>query len=136
MRAAGANLNEIATQTQVSRQTIAKTLNKPRLQTLIETQRDKLLNDFLPTASNNIKHCLDSFRTPGQKDKQLQYFGYKASEKVLEAVGIFTSHSPSIMVQQIYNNQQIHVHPVIAGLLSSHGQTFDAEFEEEEEEEK
>ena len=119
-------------------------MNKAEFQALIDTHRDRLINSYLPAASKNFDVALKSFQDPptitkvtrsGElaevPDEQMRYFGFKASERVLESVGLLTSHAPAILIQQVFNQQQIHVHPVISRLLGEHGQTFDAEFEDE-----
>jgi hypothetical protein len=126
MSAAGMIHQDIADATNLSRPTITKLLHKPELQEKINTVRDKLLNDLLPKACENVEFCVNGMQTTD--DKQFKYFGYRASEKIMESVGLLASPALSIQFQQIFNHQQIHLHPVISGLLGSHGGTFDAEF--------
>jgi hypothetical protein len=134
MRAAGATLQNIADTTNTSPQTAMRLLEKEGIQKQVEAVRDRLLNQFLPIATDNISHCLTNFKTTD--NKQLQYFGYKASEKVLESVGLFPSHAPSVLIQQVFNQQSIHVHPVIQGLLDNHIGGFSEDFEEAEDVDK
>jgi hypothetical protein len=129
MSAAGLPQQIIADDLGVARTTIGRTIDKNALQTKVNEVRDRLLNQFLPTAADNIAYCVNSFKET--KDKQIQYFGYKASEKVLESVGLFPSHAPSVLIQQVFNQQSIHVHPVIQGLLDNHIGGFSEDFEEE-----
>jgi hypothetical protein len=134
MSAAGIPQALIADQIGVGQATISRSLDKDGLQTKVNAVRDRLLNQFLPTATDNIAHCLTNFKTTD--NKQLQYFGYKASEKVLESVGLFPSHAPSVLIQQVFNQQSIHVHPVIQGLLDNHLGGFSEDFEDEEDVDK
>ena len=69
---------------------------------IIEAIRDDLIHHTAAISADNIKHAIASYRSK-DSDAQLREHGYKASTRMLETIGIYPSHTPSVLIQQIIN---------------------------------
>jgi hypothetical protein len=70
---------------------------------IIEAIRDDLINHTARQSADNIKHAITAYRNK-DSDSQLREHGYKASTRMLETIGIYPSHTPSVLIQQIIND--------------------------------
>jgi hypothetical protein len=70
---------------------------------IIEAIRDDLINHTAKQSADNIKHAITAYRNK-DSDSQLREHGYKASTRMLETIGIYPSHTPSVLIQQIIND--------------------------------
>jgi hypothetical protein len=129
MRAAGATLDAIGDKVGLSHQTISRALSKPGLDKLIDAARNEIINDLLPKSIDNVKFCVNGMQT--STDKQFKYFGYDISKEILKSVGLLASPTTSIQFQQIFNQQQVIINPVIQRLLQDHDAIIDADFSED-----
>ena len=120
-RAAGATLRQIeASGIGVSDATASRRLSRPELRDLVEQIQQRTIAQALPQAADNITHAISSYRAPRtvqatlpdgstdiipnpDVDAQLREHGYKASLEILRATGILPSHTPSVLIQQIFH---------------------------------
>ena len=80
---------------------------------IIEAIRDDLIHSTAATAADNIKHAVKAYKDK-DSDSQLRDHGYKASQKLLETIGILPSHTPSVLIQQVIQGDQIQITPELA----------------------
>ena len=80
---------------------------------IIEQIRDDLIHSTAATAADNIKHAVKAYKDK-DSDSQLRDHGYKASQKLLETIGILPSHTPSVLIQQVIQGDQIQITPELA----------------------
>jgi hypothetical protein len=70
---------------------------------IIDNIHSKLISRSSSIAAFNIhKNIVDYLKLKPGEDDQRRDHGYKASVKLLEAIGILPSQSPSILIQQIF----------------------------------
>lgn len=101
-RAAGATQQEIADQLGCNNGTVSRRLAKPEVRALIERLQAEVIEQAVPQAVDNIRYSVEQYRST--EDAQLREHGYKASSRMLEMAGIWPSHTPSTLIQQIYND--------------------------------
>jgi hypothetical protein len=58
--------------------------------------------EIIEPAYNNIQYAIQQYKTT--EDEQIREHGFKASTKMLEGIGIFPSHSTSLVVNNIYQS--------------------------------
>jgi hypothetical protein len=93
-RAAGFPMGQIGTMVGVGKSTVQRRLQNPELKEAIEKIGAELLSCCVRTAADNIKYAIESYRAPWIKeDSQLREHGFKASQRLLESIGIFPSHT-------------------------------------------
>ena len=114
----------IAEQIGVHPATVGRMLQKDAIKTIIEREQAKFIS-LLPDATNNVKQVVQDFYDPITKtyhpDNQVRYFGFRASEKILESVGILGSTAPSTNIVNIFNQQNnLTLSPIIQSLLTSY----------------
>jgi predicted XRE-type DNA-binding protein len=120
--AQGIPQREIAKEFGVSQQYVSVVNNKDEARDIINSAHQRLVTKTLSKAVDNLDYAVQSYRKT--KSKQLKDHGYKASEKVLESMGLLTSHAQSI-VHQTYIQQQTNViNPIINELINKHFEGF------------
>lgn len=120
--AAGIPNRLIAEELGVSEATISRRTRTEEIKPYIEAAKKKLLTEYLPKSVDNIGHAIDKFKQlKAGEDNQLRYFGYRASEKMLENIGILGT--PSVQFNTMINAQSTHIHPIIKEILA--GQDVD-----------
>ena len=107
-RAEGLPLHEIARQNGFHESTASRKLQKPEIKALVERIQAELIKTSIPQAAENIRHAVEQYKPQAalptnQRDSQLREHGFKASQRLLESVGILPSHTPSVLIQQIFN---------------------------------
>jgi len=80
---------------------------------IIEQIRDDLIHTTAKTAADNIRHAIKAYKDKAS-DTQLREHGYKASTKMLETIGLLPSHTPSVLIQQVIQGDQIQITPELA----------------------
>ena len=116
--AEGVPQREIAAEAGVSQQYVSCLKRRDDIKVIIEKAHEKLIKSSLGASVENIDHVVKNYRTT--TDEAEKEHGFKASVKVLEAAGLLSSHSQSV-VHQTYINQQTNVtNPVIDALISKH----------------
>lgn len=118
MRAEGATLQTIANQEGKDISTISRRLNKAEVQEHIQRIKDELVNRSLVKSADNINHAIQSY-TDKDSDAQLRDHGFKASQRVLESVGILPSHAPTINIAG-----DVQVTPIIAQIIQQFGRSL------------
>jgi predicted transcriptional regulator len=111
-RAAGASLQEIASQNGFHESTACRKLQKPDIKKHIEAIQAKIADECYNQAAENISLAIKQYKPQAalkteERDPQLREHGFKSSLRILESIGILPSHAPSIMIQQIYNTNNI-----------------------------
>ena len=139
MRAAGDTQQTIADSTGMSRPTVSRLTKKHKH--LIQEQQAKLVEQTLDTITGRTiqeikaaKHLADVLIQPGGRDnpttnktmltdqEDIHKFLTRVDKKeemILKSVGIAPSHAPSILIQNILNdNRSLTISPVIKELIS------------------
>ena len=139
MRASGDTLEVIKDATGIPKPTLSR-LNKKH-KDLINTEQAKLVEHTLSTITgrtiqeiSTAKHLTDVLTQPGGKDsptinktiltdqEDIHKFLTRVDKKeemILKSVGIAPSHAPSILIQNILNdNRSLTISPVIKELIS------------------
>ena len=107
-RAAGQTLENIGNLNNLPLTTTHRRLQRPEVKALIERIQAELIETSVPIAADNIRHAVEQYKPQAdlpsdQRDSQLREHGFKASQRLLESVGILPSHTPSVLIQQIFN---------------------------------
>ncbi|MBU1209262.1 MAG: helix-turn-helix domain-containing protein [Proteobacteria bacterium] len=129
--AGGESQTAIAQTLGVSQSTISRLAKREDVKALIDAESLNLLG-VLPDAVENVKELVREMKNIPEKETKRRELSYKASHDVLKAAGLMPTPVQSQVIQNIYNDNRIHVHPVIEALLKQHGDTFDADFDEDE----
>lgn len=117
-RAAGTPNRLIAKELGVSESTISRRARLAEIKPLIDQAKQKMIGEYLPESVENVGYAIKSFRTlKAGEDNQLRYLGYRASEKMLENIGILGT--PSVQFNTMINQNSISIHPVIKDILSN-----------------
>ena len=101
LTAAGMPHRQVAAQIGASPSAVMRA--KQSAKDIIEAIRDDLINHTAKQSADNIKHAITAYRNK-DSDSQLREHGYKASTRMLETIGIYPSHTPSVLIQQIIND--------------------------------
>ena len=113
----------IADQIGVAPSTVGLMLKKDQIKSIIETEQAKFLS-LLPAANNNIKQVVSDFYNPITQtyhpDNQVRYFGFRASEKILESVGILANNTSTNVINIVNQQNNLTLSPVIQSLLTSY----------------
>ena len=128
--AGGESQTAIARAAGVSQSTISRLANTEDLKALIDAESLNLLG-VLPDAVENVKELVREMKNIPEKETKKRELSYKASHDVLKAAGLMPTPVQSQIIQNIYNDNRIQIHPVIGALLKQHGDTFDADFDTE-----
>ncbi len=111
--------SEIAQELGVPRSTIYRRLAKTSTKRLVEIIQDDYTTSNLPVAAELMGDLI-------QEGKEINGQGrYKACERLLEGAGVLPSATPSIYIQQIFQNNQITLNPVLKGVLDGHLKEMD-----------
>jgi IS30 family transposase len=122
LRAAGCTLQTIATKKGIDKSTVSRKLNREEVKAYIEEIHSQLLKNQLPKSVDNIKFAINRYQHIALQEKHklkptdltvLQH-GYRASERMLESVGILPSHIP---VLQILNESQTIINADVLNIL-------------------
>ena len=128
--AGGENQTAIARAAGVSQSTISRLANREDVKALIDAESLNLLG-VLPDAVENVKELVREMKNIPEKETKRRELSYKASHDVLKAAGLMPTPVQSKIIQNIYNDNRIQIHPVIEALLKQHGDIFDADFDTE-----
>lgn len=157
--AAGKSIREIGREIGKSHGSVNKLRQLPEVKAAIEAARQRIINEGLEKATDNIIYAINAYQAPRkievrtkdadgneivelidnpEVDKQLRDHGARFSERVLESAGSLASQNTSIFVQNIYNDQRTAVPPEILEVLKGLNQrgnvgslVYDAEIEED-----
>ena len=132
--AGGESQTAIARATGVSQSTISRVTKREDVKALIDAETLNLLG-ALPDAVENVKDLVREKNIPKDETKRLE-LRYKASVDVLKVGGLMPTPIQSLAIQNIYNDNRMQLSPVVLALLEKHGQVFDAEFDDDESEDK
>jgi hypothetical protein len=105
-RAAGASLQEIANTNGFHEATACRRLQQPEIKALVEQINHKLITEATGQAAQNIIDIIHSYNSD---DITIKTLSLKYSDKQMQAIGIYPSHTPSVLIQQIYNQSDPHV---------------------------
>ncbi len=102
--------------------TISKIQHQPDIKARIEAIHNQVINEAVQESADNIIHAVKSYRNKTiKKDPQLREHGFKASNIVLQAIGILPSHAPSPMIINIMQAGNTYISPVVTEMLSKMG---------------
>lgn len=111
LTAAGQSRRDVAGRLGVGKSSVQRATQSAR--EIIEAIRDDLIHTTAKTAADNIRHAIKAYKDKAS-DSQLRDHGYKASQKLLETIGILPSHTPSVLIQQVIQGDQIQITPELA----------------------
>ncbi len=114
--AIGTTKADIAREVGLSRSAVSRFSNRAAIRELVKEETYNLL-EVLPDAVENIKNLVREMREKPNhefKDKELSY---KASIRILEAVSILNSSSPSLQIINIIKEHKNEIPRVIQTLL-------------------
>ena len=115
----GKSVATIARETGVCDRTIYRKLHSESFRTFLQTYQHDFIKDNLPDASKTYRDILK--KKTGSKNSKIKL---EASRDVMQASGVIPSREQSIYVQQIFNQTQIILSPVVKELLSKHGDSL------------
>jgi transcriptional regulator with XRE-family HTH domain len=107
-RLQGATCREIAKTTGLSFATIARRLRgegKGETKAFLDKLQNAFMGRTLARAFSNIDHAVHAYLNKDTTEQEKER-GFKASMKVMEAHGLLPSHTQSIYIQQIYNDNR------------------------------
>lgn len=105
MRAGGTPPSEIASHMNCHESTIYRLLSKDEVKAIIERESQALLQ-IVPKARRNIEKMVEKFDSI--TDPSMKKLAFRATERVLESVGILNG-STSFNIQHLIMNQQNNV---------------------------
>jgi hypothetical protein len=112
---------------------------KPKLQELIRTVQESVINEGLELAKENIVHAIQNYKKPqtleieGKKvfDWQLREHGFKASQAVLQSAGVLSGPGIAVQINNIYNDNRQEIPEVILEYLKNgSNNVIDANYED------
>ncbi len=102
--AIGRNKAEIAREVGLSRSQVSRYSQREDVREELESLWVRLF-EVAPDAVTNLQTLVKGMNKIPRRDTKARELAYKASLKVLEGIGILPSQSPSVLVQNIVNNQ-------------------------------
>jgi hypothetical protein len=115
----------------VSQSSISRLANREEVKALIDAESLKML-EALPDAVANVTDLVREMKNIPEKETKRRELSYRASHDVLKAAGLMPTPVQSLVIQNIYNDNRTQIHPLKEALLKQHGDTLDAEFDEDE----
>ena len=114
LTAAGQSRRAVAAQLGTSSSSVQRAKQSAR--EIIEQIRDDLIQTTATPAASNIKHAIQAYKAK-DADTQLREHGFKASNRMLETIGIYPAHTPSVLVQQIIQGNAVQITPELAASI-------------------
>jgi hypothetical protein len=111
LTAAGQSRRDVAGRLGVGKSSVQRATQSAR--EIIEAIRDDLIHTTAKTAADNIRHAIKAYKDKAS-DTQLREHGFKASNRMLETIGIYPAHAPSVLVQQIIQGNAVQITPELA----------------------
>ena len=112
---AGKSSREIEAITGIDHVTVGRKLIKHR--DLVEQLQAEFMQSCSEKAVANIKDLINNY-DPKEADKDLRAWRIRASMETLRGLGILPSQGTSIMVQNIYNQQNNILSPMLTELIT------------------
>lgn len=100
----------------IDRKTVYRYEEKANVREMVNNIQEKFLQENLPVATQNI-HNIVHKKVKKLGDRRLQY---DASRDVLKSVGMLPTTEQSIVVQQMFQQNNIVLNPVVQGMLDRH----------------
>jgi AcrR family transcriptional regulator len=120
----GHGLKDIAESTGLHPATVYRKRTKSGgIKELIEAAQQQIIQDNIAQVARTVTrlvHSYDDNRCKDDGSRLEKQHAWRAIEKLAEAIGIFPAHTPSIFVQNIYNDNRTELSPIVADLLKSH----------------
>ena len=107
----------IAKETGSSQATVSRTLQREDAKARIEAAVNELIETSLDPAKKNIARLIQNYWD--ETDPKRLDHGYKATVKLLEAVGILPARTTSVLIQNIVNAETPLIPPIIQKLLDA-----------------
>jgi predicted transcriptional regulator len=108
---------QIAKAMGVSRATIYTYEAKANVQEMVKSIQEKFLQENLPIATQNIHDIVHEKKPMKSADKRLWA---EVSQNVMKSVGMLPTPDQSIVVQQMFQQNNVILSPVVQGLLDKH----------------
>ena len=107
---------QISRETGIPQATVYRRLQNPELRIIIEQAQEEIIKKGTPQAVKNFIEMANST----SNDKQDRYLKYKVSKDILDGAGVL-SNQPSIIVQQVFNQQNNYtLPPITQSILDKH----------------
>lgn len=93
------------------------------VRSLIEDAQKRVYLNNLNTIADTVSGLVQGYQQNDcstDKAKFEKNHGFRVIERLCEATGIFPAHTPSIFVQNIYNDNRTELSPIVLDLLKSH----------------
>ncbi len=100
----------------IDRTTVYRYIEKANVREMVETIQGKFLQENLPVATQNI-HDIVHKKVSKLGDRRLQF---DASRDVLKSVGMLPTTEQSIVVQQMFQQNNVVLSPIVQGMLDKH----------------
>ena len=136
LRAKDVSMRKIGAEVGIGKSRVAAICKRDDVRSVIETEQRRLVS-LVPSAVDNYKAWISKGSITNDKD--MRDIAFKASTKVLESTGLLTGNA-SIQIQNVYNNNNTVISPVIMNLLGEFSKSLnsfddvneviDGEFEE------
>lgn len=105
-RAKGKTQQIIAAETGIPQPAISRHLKKPEVREMVERLQLELIQDTAEDVKVAITELVKGYKTNACKGKKAtveKEHAFKAIQRIGEMMGIFPSHTPSILIQQSFN---------------------------------
>ena len=117
-RANGLSTRAIEKETGINYVTVSHHIKKPDVKALIQQINDRVMTEAANQAADNIIHAVTSYqRKEVKKDPQLREHGFKASNSLLQAIGILPSHAQSQLYVTIMAQSTTYINPQVVQIL-------------------
>jgi predicted transcriptional regulator len=104
---------KVAQQLGVHDSTISRALQTQTAKDIIDGIRDRIIKQTIPKAADNIAYAIHAYQAE-DTSAQVREHGFKGSTALLSAIGILPSHTPSVLIQQVIQGDQIQITPELA----------------------
>jgi hypothetical protein len=122
LRAKDVSMRKIGAEVGIGKSRVAAICKRDDVRSVIETEQRRLVS-LVPSAVDNYKAWISKGSITNDKD--MRDIAFKASTKVLESTGLLTGNA-SIQIQNVYNNNNTVISPVIMNLLGEFSKSLNS----------
>lgn len=119
-RANGETMQKIANKNGCDVSTISRKLQKPEIKALVERVQSQVVEETAQTVADNLIHLIRNYKSQSCESKASEIekaHGFKATERIAEAIGILPSHTPSIIINRL-NQQNVSISADVLDILA------------------
>ena len=113
----GETIHGIARKMEMTRSTVYGYLARANVREMVETIQGKFLQENLPVATQNIHDIVHEKKPTKTAAKRLWA---EVSQNVMKSVGMLPTPEQSIVVQQMFQQNNIVLNPIVQGILDKH----------------